>query len=173
MPKKRIPIILLCFSLFLIIGMLGNLCFNQEYLNLTEANTVEYTATVEAVKTWEASDNTYINIITKEYNSALVVSVAVSNEMGAAFLSDLSAGDVISFRIWERTKESLEAKHMGDIVALHTAKREYFSLSTYNELMRESAVPAQVAAIAVSLVAFVVAIGCVLRLTGTRPVKKR
>ena len=173
MLKKRIPIIVLCFSLFLIIGMLGSLFFLQEDLSLTEENTAEYTATVKDIKTWNVTNDTYINILTEEYGSALMVNLSVSNKMGASFLSDLSIGDEISFRIRNRMKESLETKHMGDIVALHTAEREYFSLSTYNELMRKDAVPTKIAAITISAIAFVVAIGCTLRLTGTWPFREQ
>ena len=169
MLKPRSSVIALSVSLFFVVGMLGNLVLLQKNLTLTEQNTIEYTATVEEIKTWGASDDTYINIVTEEYDSALMISLTISNQMGSSFLADLSNGDTIFFRIQDRMKESLEAKHMGDIVALRTAEREYFTLATYNEWIHEEAVSAKITAITISLIAFTVAIICVFRLINVWP----
>lgn len=169
MFKKKGTIIAFCLSILYAIGVLGGLYFSQKDMQLTDENTIEYSATVIEIKTWTASDDVYIEIITEEYGTALTVALAVSNRNGQDFLSDISVGDIITFRIQDRMEESLESKHMAIAVALRTARREYYSLETYNEITQEDADTAIPTAVCLSCVALTIAACCMLRMTGTWP----
>ena len=173
MFKKKGTIIAFCLSVFYAIGVLGGLYFSQKDMRLTEESTIEYSATVVEIKTWTASDDVYIEIITEEYGTALTVALAVSNQNGQDFLSDIFVGDTITFRIQERMKESLESKHMAIAVALRTARREYYSLEVYNEIMQVDASSAILAAVCLSCIALTVAVYCLFRLTGVWPFKEK
>ena len=171
MLKKKGMLITCCLSIIYAVGVLGGLYFFQKDLHLTDENTIQYTATVTEINTWTASEDVYIEIVTEEYGSALTVALAVSNQNGHDFLSDVSVGDVITFRIQERMKESLESKHMAIAVALNTAQREYYSLETYNELLKEDSIGSTLTAICLSCAALIIAAYCVFRLRGLWPYK--
>lgn len=173
MFKKKGTILVFCISILYAIGVLGGVCFSQKDMHLTEENTIEYTAKVVDIKTWIASEDVYIGIVTEEYDAALTVALAVSNQKGKNFLSDISVGEIITFRIQERMKDSLESKHMAIAVALRTAQHDYYSLETYNEIMQANGVSATSAAIGLSCVALIVAVCCLLRLTGARPFRSK
>lgn len=173
MLKKKGTIIAFCLSIFYTVGVLGGLYFYQKELHLTNENTIEYTATVTEIKTWAVSEDVYIGIGTEEYGSALIVALAVSNQNGHDFLSDISAGDLITFRVQERMKESLESKHMAIAVSLHTVQHKYYTLETYNEMTQADAVPAIPTAVCLSGITLIIAVCCALRLSGRWPFNRK
>ena len=173
MFKKKRTLLVLCISILYAIGVLGGVYVSRKDMHLTEKNTIEYTAKVVDIKTWIASEDVYIGIVTEEYDAALTVALAISNQKGQNFLSDISAGEIITFRIQERMKDSLESKHMAIAVALRTAEHNYYSLETYNEIMQASGVSSTSAAICLSCFALIVAVCCAFRLTGSRPFRSK
>ena len=166
MKKKRTTIVILCCALLSLFGMVGNLFFAREGYSMSEEDTTEFFATFVDTKVVKARNGIYITINTEEYGSALTIPLVITSEMDESFLSDLSPKDTIIVRVPNNMAEYVESKFLGEIVALHTTDKEYFSLEVYNEVTKKAAIPVIIGGSLYCVCAFVIIVGCVLHLRG-------
>ena len=123
---RRIGVTVIFFVLS--IGMLVNVIFLKDTNNLTDETTIEKSGTIEYVNQVIQSDDMYLEIKIKEFNTKLYISPNICAEIEPDNLNLLEKDQEIFFRIENIWKEEYEEISFVKIVSLRTLEKDVFTL---------------------------------------------
>lgn len=157
----------LFFSLIFLFGAIGlNFVMYFNY-NLTEENTVEFTATIKNIDTANTGALSDVKIYVEEYNMPLYMTSTLCESIDLYEISNLETGDKVHFRVEKNTAQQIEKNNIFcPIVSLKTTEKEILSLNSYNKYMRDASFPARIAAIIITIFFLLMIIHFVFLLKG-------
>lgn len=164
MKKTKFTVIILIFSILFLIGTVGIIGFMMQIDKQTENTTTCYSATVSNVQVTNTEKHLYVEIQLNEYNSNLQISTNISKNINIEDINGLKKGQKIFFRIENIKVDQINHVEFVDIVSLKTENKDIFTLDDYNKYMKQSAYPAKIAGIIVSLAFLSIAVCCVFSL---------
>ena len=166
MKKKKLIMVLLILCMISFFGTIGLLISMNSIDKQTEQSTTEFMATVTHVETTYTEKNTYIEVYTEEYGTMLYISTTISRKINIDDITNLQNGQKILFRVENNKLDEFEKAEFVNVVSLKTTEKEIFSLSSYNEYIHESVIPARITGIVLITVFALVSAYCVLLLKG-------
>ena len=160
MKKSKIKTVTMIMSLLLFVVAIGLNISMGNIDKQTEDTTTFYTATVISVDVTDAGENSFADIQTKEYNTALHISTNISKNMGMDEVRNLSNGQKIWFGIENTKAQQMNKVEFVTITALKTDTKEILSLEQYNQYIHDSAHPARIASVVMACFFLVISVFC-------------
>ena len=167
MNSRRVKIVIMIVSLLFFVILTGVLVSMYEIDKQTEDTTTLYIATIKNIHIAGTMENTYAEIFTNEYDSALRVSTNIASKIDIDSVKELNKGQMIFFRIENFKVEQMDQVEFLDIVSLSTNVKEIYNLDEYNEHIHNAAHPARVTGVVMAVVSLIVALFCCLAIRKT------
>lgn len=157
--RRVLTVIIIALLLFCVI-IIGVLLSMFGIDKQTKDTTALYFATIKDIHIGGTMENTYVEIFTNEYGSALRVSTNIAGKIDIDSVKELNKGQTIFFRIENIKVEQLNQVEFLDIVSLSTNTEEIYNLDQYNEYMHNAAYPARMTGVVMVIVLIVAALCC-------------
>lgn len=162
MKKTKIQTVILIVVIVFFVGTMGTLFFMSQIDKQSEETTTLYPATIAFVQVTETGENIHIEILTKEYSSALYISNTIGKNVNVEDIRQLKSGQKIWFRIENIKSDQINHADFIDIVSLKTETADIFSLENYNQWIADSAYPARRSAVILAGLFLLIALFCLL-----------
>ena len=152
MKQQKIRIVFSIVFLFLFCATIGLIISMSQIDQQTEKTTTACRATISHIEINDTGKEMFVEIHTEEYRSSLLISTNVSKNIKMKEIGELKKGQTISFRMENKNAEQIDKVEFLGIVSLETDKKCIFSLEDYNKYIQESAYPARMASVAMSVI---------------------
>ena len=162
---RRITIVVLIFLWLFCFGMMGLVFIMNAVETLSEENTTEFTATVKSVEMKGEGTHEYGIVYSEEYGDKLST-YSIRGIIDISDLKNIKASQIVFFRVQNIWIGQWEEMSFIPIVSLRTEEKELASFRQYNEHTASSLLLATITASVISLILFLVAMHCTLRLKG-------
>ena len=164
MKKQTVKTVVMFIFVLLFVVMIGLLISMSKIDKQTEDTTTFYTATVVDVSINTVGDNTFAEIYTNEYSTALYVSTNIGNNIKIDDMENLTNGQRIIFGIEKAKVEQMDKVEFVNITSLKTDTKDIISLDDYNKYIRNSAYPARIVCSIMASLFFFVSILCYIKI---------
>ena len=164
MKKSKIKITVMIISLLLFVATIGLTISMSKIDKQTEDTTTLYTATVTDVNITNTQKNIFIEINTKEYNTALHISTNISKNIEIEDVKKLKNGQTIFFRIENTQVHQINEIEFVNITSLKTNTKDILSLEEYNKCIYNAARPARIASIVMASLFLSISMFCYLKI---------
>jgi len=160
MRKRKVTIVVMVISVLFFMGSIGLGLVAGSIHKYTEKTTCLYAATVKKVDAIDTGKEIQVDLYTEEYKASLHIQTAVSKHINIDEIANLHAGQEVLFRIENKNRDFLDGAELVSILALETEEKVFFSLSDYNQHMKEAALPAKVASAVVACMSLAIFLIC-------------